>query len=159
MQTVRHRSDFLDVLEGAEAHGKPSNAQALVSLAWLIASLCGVVLLAKKVAAGLEDALAGADLLRPDALEALRAASHNRLQTSLNIALGAALATIGLMIPAVCVISLLTGRELALGLETRDSVLLFLTLSLSAISFGTGRTNLLPGLVHLVVFATYVLLL
>ena len=174
MQTVRHRSDFLDVLEGAEAHERPSNAQALVSLAWLIASLCGVVLLAKKVAAGFEDALAGAGLLRPDALvgaviallvllpealEALRAASHNRLQTSLNIALGAALATIGLMIPAVCVISLLTGRELALGLETRDSVLLFLTLGLSAISFGTGRTNLLTGLVHLVVFATYVLLL
>lgn len=177
VETVRHRSDFLDVwAEGADAgaHETPSTAQALISLGWLLASLCGVVFLAKKVAAGLEDALEGVGLARPDALvgaviallvllpeilSAVQAAAHNRLQTSLNVALGSALATIGLTIPAVSVVSLVTGRELALGLETRDSVLLFLTLGLSAISFGTGRTNLLTGLVHLVVFATYVLLL
>ena len=175
METVRHRGDFLDMRRGsAGAPEKPSNAQALVSLAWLIVSLCGVVLLAKKVAAGVEDALDGVGLLRPDAIvgaviallvllpeavEAARAAARNRLQTSLNVALGAALATIGLMIPAVCALSLLTGREIALGLETRDTVLLFLTLGLSGISFGTGHTTMLTGLVHLVVFATYVLLL
>lgn len=175
METVRHRDDFLDVRkDGALAPAKPASAQALASLAWLIVSLLGVVLLAKKVAAGVEDALDESGLLRPDAivgaviallvllpeaLEALRAAVHNRLQTSLNIALGAALANIGLMIPAVCALSLMTGREIALGLETRDAILLFLTLGLSAISFGTGQTNMLTGLVHLVVFATYVLLL
>ncbi|MFL5160881.1 MAG: calcium:proton antiporter [Microvirga sp.] len=177
VETVRHRSDFLDVRAEAADGGAPetpSNRQALVSLGWLIASLFGVVFLAKKVAAGVEDALDGAGLARPDALvgaviallvllpeivSAVLAAARNRLQTSLNIALGSALATIGLTIPAVCVVSLLTGRELALGLETRDSVLLFLTLGLSALSFGTGRTNLLTGLVHHVVFATYILLL
>src|SRR3954469_2822054 len=168
IETVRHRSDFLDVWAegpGADTHETPSNTQTLISFGWLIASLCGVVFLAKKVAAGVEDALDGMGLARPDAIVgaviallvlmpeisgAVRAAAHNRLQTSLNIALGSALATIGLTIPAVCVVSLLIGRELTLGLETRDSVLLFLTLGLSAISFGTGHTNLLTGLVHLV---------
>jgi len=73
--------------------------------------------------------------------------------------LGSALATIGLTIPAVAAASLITGRELTLGLVSRDEVLLILALALSMISFGTGRTNVLTGMVHLVVFFTYLMLL
>ncbi|MBI4274673.1 MAG: ionic transporter, partial [Rhizobiales bacterium] len=97
--------------------------------------------------------------LLPEALSAIRAAARNALQTSLNVALGSAVATIGLTIPAVAVVSLVNGRELIIGLGPRDTVLLLLTLVITAVSFGTGRTNMLTGLVHLVIFATFVFLL
>jgi Ca2+:H+ antiporter len=82
----------------------------------------------------------------------------NELQRGLNIALGSACATIGLTIPAVAVASLITGRGLTLGLSSGDTVLLLLALTISLVSFGTGRTTVLTGLTHLVVFLAYVLL-
>jgi Ca2+:H+ antiporter len=82
----------------------------------------------------------------------------NQLQRGLNIALGSACATIGLTIPAVAMASLITGRGLTLGLTAGDTVLLILGLSISLVSFGTGRTTVLTGLTHLVVFLAYVLL-
>jgi Ca2+:H+ antiporter len=98
-------------------------------------------------------------VLLPEGLAAIKAARRNALQTSLNIALGSALATIGLTIPAVVVVALVSGRAMTLGLEARDMMMLLLVLAISIISFGTGRTNILFGAVHLVVFAAYILFL
>src|SRR6185503_14036260 len=94
-------------------------------------------------------------VLLPEGLGALRAAYANRLQTSLNLALGSALASIGLTIPAVATVSIVLGQPLELGLESRDVVLLALTLLISVITLGTGRTTILQGIVHLVVFAAF----
>jgi Ca2+:H+ antiporter len=88
----------------------------------------------------------------------VRAARRNQLQTSLNLALGSSLATIGLTIPAVAAVSIVIGRDLVLGLGAGETVLLALTLLVSVLTFGTGRTNILYGFVHLVVFATYLFL-
>ena len=179
IETVRHRADFLEAEPrrgGQKIRPAPSNRRILTSCFWLLASLAGVVLLAKRVGSGVEEALALAGLeeaqrvgvegaliaflvLLPEAIHAVHAATRNEIQSSLNTALGAALAAIGLIIPAVAAVSLTTGHELILGLDMRDSVLLLLTLGLSVVSFGTGRTNMLNGLVLLVVFATYVFLL
>ena len=180
MQTGRHREDFVDAARqptehgGDLAHHRPTMRDTLISLVFLLAGLLAVVLLAKLVAASVEDALAalkvpGPDrivgaliaclVLLPETIAAIRAALANNLQRSLNIALGSALATIGLTIPSVAAVSLFSGYDITLGLDSADSVLLILTLALSIVSFGTGRTNLMTGLVLLVVFATYLVLL
>jgi Ca2+:H+ antiporter len=126
------------------------------------------------VAADVEDALVEVDqtqadaivgfviaslILLPESVQAIRAATQNALLTSLNGALGAAIATIGLTVPAVSAVSLSTGKEVVFGLSNRDAVFLLLTLVLSLVSFRTGRTNVMTGLIHLVVFATFVFLL
>ena len=94
----------------------------------------------------------------PEGVAAARAARQNELQTSLNLALGSSLATIGLTIPTVALASIVMGRSLVLGLEPKETVLLALTLLVSVLTFGTGRTNILYGFVHLVIFATYLFL-
>ena len=96
-------------------------------------------------------------VLLPEGVAALRAARANRLQTSLNLALGSALASIGLPIPAVAMVSIATDWTLTIGLDTKSSVLLLLLLSLfvTTLSLGTGRTTVLQGVVHLVIFAAY----
>jgi Ca2+:H+ antiporter len=91
-------------------------------------------------------------VLLPEGLAALRAASANRLQTSLGLALGSALASIGLTIPTVAAVSIM------LGLGVKDMVLLALTLLVGVITLGTGRTTVLQGIVHLVIFATFLFL-
>jgi len=173
VQTVRHRDYFL-VLEGGDddAHAPPpSNAVALRSAALLIVALIGIVGLAKSLTPALEaivswlgapKAVVGTAIallvLLPEGLAALRAASANRLQTSLNLALGSALASIGLTIPTVAAVSILLGQPLALGLGLKDMVLLALTLLVGVITLGTGRTTVLQGIVHLVIFATFLFL-
>ena len=97
-------------------------------------------------------------VLMPEGLAALKAARANRLQTSLNLALGSALASIGLTIPAVAVVSILLGQQLDLGLHAKESVLLALTLLVGVITLGTGRTTVLQGIVHLVIFAAFLFL-
>jgi Ca2+:H+ antiporter len=176
IQTVRNRTDFLRAhgSQSEPVHRRPSPRAALLSLLWLVIGVFAVALLAKKLSTLVEDtfadhhvaepdAIVGAAVallvLLPEAVSALKSAVRNDLQTSLNVALGSALATIGLTIPAVAIISLITGEPLVFGLDPRDAVLLVLALVLSIISFGTGRTNMLTGLVHLVLFATYILLL
>jgi Ca2+:H+ antiporter len=94
-------------------------------------------------------------VLMPESLAAFRAARADRLQTSLNLALGSALASIGLTIPAVAVVSILLGQQLALGLDAKEIVLLALTLLVGVITLGTGRTTVLQGIVHLVIFAVF----
>jgi Ca2+:H+ antiporter len=94
----------------------------------------------------------------PESLAALRAARANRLQTSLNLALGSALASIGLTIPTVACVAIILGQRLDLGLNMKDTVLLALTLLVGVITLGTGRTTVLQGMVHLVIFAAFLFL-
>lgn len=171
VQTVRHRDYFLppQALQDLEVHAEPpSNALTLTSAFLLVASLVAVVLLAKTLAPSIESmvtqwgapkALVGiiiaAVVLLPEGVAAVRAARANRLQTSLNLALGSALASIGLTIPAVAVVSITTGWTLTLGLDIKSTVLLILSLFVCTLSLSTGRTTVLQGTVHLVLLATY----
>jgi Ca2+:H+ antiporter len=172
VQTVRHRDYFLSVEGGdADEHEPPSVRTTLISAALLLASLVAVVGLAKTlsptleagvVAMGAPEAVVGiaiaALVLLPEALAALRAARANQLQTSLNLALGSSLATIGLTIPAVAAVSIALSQPLELGLGQKEVVLLALTLLLGVVTLGTGRTTVLQGIVHLMVFAAFLFL-
>ncbi len=171
VQAIRHRDYFLptESTGDEDSHAPPpSSAVTWISTGLLLTCLVAVVLLAKSLAPTIESTVAamGAPkalvgviiatvVLLPEGLAALRAARVNRLQTSLNLALGSALASIGLTIPAVAVVSLLTGWTLTLGLDTKSSVLLLLSLFVTTLSLGTGRTTVLQGTVHLVIFAVY----
>jgi Ca2+:H+ antiporter len=171
VQTVRHRDYFLPVVgESDEAvHAPvPSNKMAVLSAALLVVCLGAVVLLAKALSPSLEEAVAvmGAPktlvgiiialvVLLPESIAAYQAARANRLQTSLNLALGSALASIGLTIPAVAVVSLMTGWTLSLGIDAKSTVLLLLSLFVASLSLGTGRTTVMQGAIHLVIFAVY----
>jgi Ca2+:H+ antiporter len=170
VQTMRHRDYFLPPDgAGEDAHvPPPDRATALFSLVLLIAALVAVVLLAKLLTPTLEAALARIEapkavigiliaglVLLPEGLAALRAARANRLQTSLNLALGSALACIGLTVPTVVAVAFVIGLPLQLGLGAKDAVLLVLTLFLGVITLGTGRTTVLQGIVHLVMFAAF----
>src|SRR5262249_22508676 len=110
-------------------------------------------------AAGAPEAVVGvviaAIVLLPESLAALSAARADRLQTSMNLALGSALASIALTVPAVAIVSLATGWTLVLGLDLKGVTLLMLTLIVASLSLGTGRTTVLQGVVHLVIFAVY----
>jgi Ca2+:H+ antiporter len=111
----------------------------------------------------LPDALGGILIavlvLSPEALSAFRAALDNHLQRAVNVCLGSALATIGLTIPAVLTIGLVTGRGVHLGLDQVETALLVLTLFVSALTFGGVRTNVLQGIVHLALFIVFVALI
>jgi Ca2+:H+ antiporter len=173
VQTVRHRDYFLPETNGdEEVHAPPPSAGiALLSTALLLASLVAVVGLAKALTPALDAGIAwlGAPVatvgiviamlaLMPEGVAALRAARANRLQTSMNLALGSTLASIGLTIPAVAVIAITLGQPLALGLGAKEQVLLALTLLASVMTLGTGRTTVLQGAVHLVILAAFLFL-
>jgi Ca2+:H+ antiporter len=141
----------------------------VLSIALLLVSLLGVVLLAKKfsvvvdavtAAIGAPPAFAGLVvallILLPEGVSAIDAARRNDLQKSINLALGSSLATIGLTVPAVAVAAYALDKQLVLGLSQQNMVELLLTFVLSMLTFGTGRTNILFGLVHMVVFAVFV---
>ena len=174
VQTVRHRDYFLSDLGGAaEDHATPPSLHQLwESVALLLVGLVAVVLLAKGVSGSIEEMVVavGAPLeavgllvallvLLPETVAALRAARRNELQKSLNLALGSSLATIGLTIPAVSLLAIVLKQPLELGIDTKDTVLLVLTFLVSLVTFGGGRTNILPGFVHLVLFAIFVFLI
>jgi Ca2+:H+ antiporter len=174
IQTVHHRDYF--VRDGAgraesRAEGSSAGRGIMASGGWLVVALLGVILLAKKLTAvamtglaalgapaGVAGVLLAMLVLLPEAGIALGAARRNDLQRSINAALGSSLATIGLTIPAVAAVTLFLHRQLVLGLEPKDIVLLTLTFAVSFLSFGTGRTNVLMGFVHLVIFAAFLLL-
>ena len=172
VQTIRHRDYFIGP-EADETHsgGTPADSAAALSLAMLAIALAAVVLLAKTLSPALEQAVAAAGLppafvgvviaalvLLPEGTAAIRAARANQVQTSLNLALGSALATIGLTIPAVAAVSLWLEQRLTLGLGAAETTLLILTLSISTVTLATGRTTILQGAVHLVIFAVFLLL-
>jgi Ca2+:H+ antiporter len=168
-QTIRHRDYFISETAGDERDGLPLSDRMLsISMALLLVSLLAVVLLAKKfslivdvaiASVGAPPALAGVLvallILLPESVAAVAAARKNDLQKSINLALGSSLATIGLTIPAVAVAAYTLDKQLVLGLNTQEMVLLVLTFVLSMLTFGTGRTNILFGLVHMVVFAVF----
>jgi Ca2+:H+ antiporter len=169
-QTIRHRDYFIIESDGGgddAAHA--SKRTLMISTALLLVSLLAVVLLAKKfslvvdagaAAIGAPPAFAGILvallILLPESVAAIAAARKNELQKSINLALGSSLATIGLTIPAVAVVAYALDKTLVLGLEQREVILLVMTFFISMLTFGTGRTNILFGLVHIVVFAIFV---
>jgi Ca2+:H+ antiporter len=169
-QTVLHKDYFVHERAGGEgADGHLSGGMLALSIVLLLVSLLAVVLLAKKFSLvvdavgaqiGAPPAFAGLLvallILLPEGVSAITAARKNDLQKSINLALGSSLATIGLTIPAVSVATWVLAKELKLGLSAQSSILLLLTFLLSMLTFGTGRTNVLFGLVHMVVFAVYV---
>jgi Ca2+:H+ antiporter len=171
IQTVRHRDYFVGQSGGKDEGILVSGGVLGLSVALLLVSLCGVVLLAKKfslvvdaaaAAIGAPPAFAGVVvallILLPESVSAVDAARKNDLQKSINLALGSSLATIGLTVPAVAVAAYALDKQLVLGLSEQNMVELFLTFVLSMLTFGTGRTNILFGLVHMVVFAIFVFL-
>jgi Ca2+:H+ antiporter len=174
VQTVRHRDYFIPVTTAAdpEAHAEPPTTHtAWISFGLLLASLVAVVGLAKKLSPAIEKALEVANAPRavlgiviaalvmlPETWAAVRAARANRLQTSMNLAIGSALACIGLTVPVVVLASFALDLPLVLGLEPKDMALLALTFLVSAVTLGTGRTYMMQGAVHLVLFAAFLFL-
>lgn len=179
IQTVRHSAYFRRPADpdADEAEDEPDHEGLTVRSArfhatLLVLTMLPVVLLAKKLAVlvdygtatgGAPPALGGfliaVLVLAPEGLSAARAALANRLQRTVNIALGSALSTIGLTIPAVLTISLLTTARVELGLEPPEIVLLGLTLLVSMVNLAGGRTNILQGAVHLLMFVAYIVLI
>jgi Ca2+:H+ antiporter len=171
VQTIRHRDYFLPV-GTEEEHAAPAQPRAVsASAALLLVALVAIVGLAKTLTPTVERAIAGAGapesvvgvviaalVLLPEGLAAFRSSRANRLQVSMNLALGSALASIGLTIPAVAMVSIFLHKPLTLGLEPKEIVLLFVTLILSQSTLGTGRTTVLQGVVHLVIFAAFLFL-
>jgi len=169
VQSVRHPLDFLSEAPNHENGDALSWPRTLANFGLLSLSLTGVVLLAKSLtppleaivfAAGLPAAVIGvcvaALVLLPEAVSALFAATRNETQTSLNLAIGSALASIGLTIPVVTVASFFLGAPLALGLDRLNTSLLLLTLFVSTVTLGIGRATLLQGAVHLTIFFVFV---
>lgn len=172
VQTVRHRDFFLRPQPGSDEddHAEPPTKQvALLSGLLLLVCLAAVVLLAKALAPTLEwgvsqigapkslvGVIIAAVVLLPEGMAAVRAARNNRVQTSLNLSLGSALASIGLTIPAVAVVSLITKLTLSIGIDHKSIVLLVLSLFTIMLSLATGKTNILQGVVLLVIFAVYI---
>jgi Ca2+:H+ antiporter len=168
-QTIRHRDYFINQSAGAAGEGSAlSNRMLAISIALLLVSLLAVVMLAKKFSLvvdavtamiGAPPAFAGVVvallILLPESVAAVGAARKNDLQKSINLALGSSLATIGLTVPAVAVAAYTLDKQLVLGLDPREMVLLVLTFVVSMLTFGTGRTNVLFGLVHMLVFAVF----
>ncbi|WP_212002038.1 calcium:proton antiporter [Chitinophaga sp. HK235] len=168
VQTGRHRDYFLPEDEQESHSAPPDNLTTAISMGFLLISLALVVLLSKKLSPVIETmvvnlgapkSLVGiiiaAVILLPEGLAAIRAARRNRLQTSLNLALGSALASIGLTIPAVAIVTVISGFSVTLGIDTKSTLLLVLSLFTISISFNAGRTNMLQGVILLVILATY----
>ncbi|WP_018155849.1 calcium:proton antiporter [Demetria terragena] len=177
-QTGRHRDFFLPVPLGnspdkdKDGHADPpSGRAALVSLALLVLALVAVVGLAKVISPAIEDVIDGAGLphsfvgvvialmvLAPETLAAVRAARLDRTQISLNLALGSAMASIGLTIPALAIASIWLPTPLHLGLESTHIILLALTMVVGVLTVVPGRATRLQGGVHLVLLASFIFL-
>ncbi|MCH5719396.1 calcium:proton antiporter [Niabella hibiscisoli] len=174
IQAVRHRSYFLSPEESDDENllpVKPTLRTSLISAVLLLLCLGVVVLLAKTLAPAIEKSvlyigapkslvgvIIAAIVLLPEGIAALRAAVNNRLQTSLNLALGSALASIGLTIPAVAFTSIVAGMQLTLGVDPKATVLLLLSLFTLVVSLATGRTHILQGIILLAIFILYIFL-
>ncbi|UUX50848.1 hypothetical protein NUH88_03900 [Nisaea acidiphila] len=179
IQTMRHKSFFLDpddrgdASEETAAEKAPSGRiTAALHGILLLVTLLPIILLSKRMATVVDygivqvsapPAIGGVIIallvLIPEGMAALQAARTNRLQRSVNLLLGSALSTIGLTVPAVLAIGLLTGEMITLGLDSVSMIILMLTLFISSMTFGGVRTNMLQGAVHLVLFCAYVMLI
>lgn len=173
-QTVRHRDYFLPATDPSneEMHAAPpSTRESWLSFVLLMVALVAVVGLAKLISPAIEAAVAAAGaphaivgiiiamvVLLPEGVSAVRAALNNRLQTSMNLAFGSALASIGLTIPVVVAVAVLLELPLVLGLQSKDMILLGLSLVVCSIGLGNGRTNMMQGAVQVVIFAAFLFL-
>jgi Ca2+:H+ antiporter len=158
-------------VEELHPHVDSSRSNA-VHGALLVIYIVPVIILAKKLAgvldfttqiSGLPIAVGGLVvavlILAPEGLAAVQSALKNQLQRSVNVLLGSVLATIGLTIPAALAISLYTGQEIVLGLAPAEITMLLIVLAVSMLTFGQGRTNMLQGAVHLLIFGVYLFLI
>jgi Ca2+:H+ antiporter len=181
IQNWRHREYFVKPVKAIERQGEGSTAGHAADIAtnsityhalFLVMYLLPLVVLAEEIALPIDHGievlhaplalggfLVAALILSPESLSATRAALANDLQRSINILLGSVLASIGLTIPAVLTIGLVTGKTIVLGLDPADSLLLVLTLAVCALTFTSNRTNVLLGAVHLLLFLAYVMLI
>lgn len=171
VQTVRHRTYFLPETEFNIQHIAPDMRTVWISVVMLCGALFTVIILSKALSpllsqfidkAGLPTSFTGvviaALVLLPEGIAAVRAAQANRLQVSINLALGSGLATIGLTIPAVAFADLYFGLNIILGISPGQTALLILALFISAITLSNGRTNILFGAIHLSIFAMFLLI-
>jgi len=181
IQNWRHREYFVKPAKAIERQGEGSAAGHAADIEtnsityhalFLVMYLLPLVVLAEEIALPIDHGievlhaplalggfLVAALILSPESLSATRAALANDLQRSINILLGSVLASIGLTIPAVLTIGLVTGKTIVLGLDPADSLLLVLTLAVCALTFISNRTNVLSGAVHLLLFLAYVMLI
>lgn len=177
IQTLRHRSFFQQPLfQNKENNIKHEEHHFVKGIGYhallLPITMLPIILLSKKMAVmvdhgitimGAPQALGGflvaILVLSPEAMAAVKAALDNKLQRTMNITLGSALSTIGMTIPAILSISLVTGKPIELGLEQAEAFLLIFTLMLAIVNFNSERTNILYGVVHLVLFMTYIMLI
>ncbi|GJE58090.1 calcium:proton antiporter [Methylobacterium trifolii] len=178
IQTGRHSDFFKDaIVEGqsapeAAAKAAPASGAVLRHTVLLLANILPIVLLAKNLAVildhgigalGAPSALSGvliaAIVFTPEAISALKAIARNELQRAINLCLGAATSTVGLTVPAILAIGLLTGQTVVLGLKPTEMALLTVTLILSTLTFSGLRTTVLEGAVHLIVFFVYLVLI
>jgi Ca2+:H+ antiporter len=176
IQTMRHRGYFMEserAIVTPDSVDHPLHVQSTAFHApMLVLYLIVVILLAEKFAVPLDNsiekfgmpqefggAIIAALVLAPEGVGAIRADLRNQLQRSINILFGSVLATIGLTIPAVLTISLVTKRPVTLGVQGGDLPLLLLTLAVSVVTFTSRKTNILQGCVHLLLFAVFLLLI
>lgn len=174
IQTGRHRGYFIS--DGDDASEPPQLPAARRSLRWhaalLVAYILPVVFLAQQLAhpidyfietlqvpAALGGVIIAVLVATPEVIAATRSAMANRLQRSINISLGSVLSTIGLTVPAMVTISNFTHHEVYLGLDKANNVLFLLTLAVCVVTFASGRTNILQGAVHVVLFAAFLMLI
>jgi Ca2+:H+ antiporter len=174
IQTGRHRGFFASAEDENErhTHAPPAGGRLGQHVVLLLAYILPVVFLAEQLAYPIDylietlrmpTAVGGVVIAMlvatPEAIGATRAAMANRLQRSINISLGSVLSTIGLTVPFMMAISYLTDHEIYLGLDNADDLLLAVTLIVCVVTFSSGRTNILQGVVHIVLFAAFLMLM
>jgi Ca2+:H+ antiporter len=172
VQTVRHRDHFTPTRPVESRVSRPDQRIAAAAAVLLLIALAAVVLLAKAVSPFIQGAVVGlgappalvgvivaAIVLLPEGMTALRAARDDQLQTSINLALGSGVASIGLTVPTVAAIAWWTGTPLELGVTPGGAMLLALSFMMAMITYGTGRASLLSGIVHLILLATWLFLI
>ena len=169
VQTIRHRNYFIPPDEHPEELYIPSMKKTVISFIFLVICLAIVVMISKGLSSTIEDmvqsfgapkslvgVIIAAVVLLPEGLAAIRAARSNQIQSSLNLALGSALASIGLTIPAVSLVCIMYDIPLVLGLDKKDIILLSLSVFIVMLSLSRGKTNILYGTVLLVNLAAYI---
>lgn len=172
-QTSRHREYFLSSEDGENRNSIViSNKKMTVSLVFLVLSLAIVVLLAKTLSPTIESIIISYNLpltlvgvviaviiLLPEAIAAVNAARKDKLQTSLNLSLGSALASIGLTIPSVAIVCIMYDIKIILGLDIKSIILMGLSVFTVMLSLASGRTNLVYGVVLLVNLFAFIFLI
>ncbi|WP_136799748.1 calcium:proton antiporter [Desulfosediminicola ganghwensis] len=175
IQTMRHQGFFM--IPGGDPEGEHDHGNLVIRsvpyhACLLLLNMLPIVLLSKNMAKiidykivaynapmALGGVLIAVLVLAPEGVAAIKSATSDKLQRSVNICLGSALATIGLTVPAILLIGLATGSKVVLGLGQVDMVLLITTLVVSIVTFSSNKTNIIHGVVHLILFVTYLVMI